>query len=124
MIDLRTTQRSGKPNQFIAAPENYLATETADMVPPVYAAAPDALLTRLKTHLGAEKHVSDVRAEGHRLSYVARIPLFGFKDDVDIEVLLADGGSTLAVFSRSRVGHSDLGVNGRRVRKLLSALES
>ncbi|MCQ8185479.1 DUF1499 domain-containing protein [Parvularcula maris] len=124
MIDLRSVTRSGKPNQFLAAPENYLASETADMVPPVYSAAPDALMTRLRSHVEAEKAVSDIETAGHRLSYVATIPVFGFKDDVDVEVLPADGGSTLAVFSRSRVGYSDLGVNARRVKRLLEALKS
>jgi uncharacterized protein (DUF1499 family) len=67
--------------------------------------------------------VSGIETDGRRISYVTTIPVVGFKDDVDIEVLSTETGSTLAIFSRSRVGYSDLGVNRKRVQKLLSALE-
>ena len=47
-----------------------------------------------------------------------------FKDDVDVAVRTRDdGGSVLYVRSASRVGHSDLGVNRRRVRNLLETME-
>ena len=48
-----------------------------------------------------------------------------FKDDVDILVLPVEGHdhqSTLAIYSGSRLGYSDLGTNGKRVNALLTAL--
>jgi len=47
-----------------------------------------------------------------------------FKDDVDVAVRARDdGGSALYVRSASRVGYSDLGVNQRRVERLLRAVD-
>lgn len=59
-----------------------------------------------------------------RLEAVYRVALI-FKDDVDVAVRApSDGGSILYVRSASRVGYSDLGVNRRRVEKLLDAVDA
>ncbi len=47
--------------------------------------------------------------------------LFGFVDDLELELDQAAG--VIHVRSASRVGHSDLGVNRRRVERLRAALE-
>jgi uncharacterized protein (DUF1499 family) len=61
---------------------------------------------------------------GRQAEAVYRVALI-FKDDVDVAVKArANGGSALYVRSASRVGHSDLGVNRRRVRRLLDAVET
>lgn len=59
-----------------------------------------------------------------RADAVYRVALI-FKDDVAVEVAPRDDtGSVLFVRSASRVGHSDLGVNRRRVERLLEAVET
>lgn len=47
-----------------------------------------------------------------------------FTDDVDVAVRPSEAGSVLHVRSASRVGHSDLGVNRRRVEAFLEAVRS
>ena len=49
-----------------------------------------------------------------------------YKDDISILVLPARGeesGSELAIYSRSRVGYSDMGANRKRVLGLLKRLK-
>lgn len=46
--------------------------------------------------------------------------VFGFVDDLELQLRASDG--VVAVRSASRVGHSDLGVNRRRVARLREAL--
>jgi len=48
--------------------------------------------------------------------------VFRFVDDLELELRSQDG--TIAVRSASRVGHSDMGVNRRRVDRLRDALEA
>ncbi len=50
---------------------------------------------------------------------------YGFKDDIVVRVLAADGdaGSRVDVRSLSRVGRSDVGVNAARIRAYLDALD-
>ena len=47
-----------------------------------------------------------------------------FKDDLTLRVAPNGTGSVLHLRSASRTGHSDFGVNGRRVRAFLEALEA
>lgn len=63
-------------------------------------------------------------SDDHRIEAVFKIPLFGFKDDVHILVETQPNGSILHIRSASRVGHSDLGVNRRRVKQILDKIEA
>lgn len=65
-----------------------------------------------------------VQENEYSLNAVFRIPIFGFKDDLDI-LIQADGDkSVLHIRSASRVGHSDLGVNRRRVQKIINDIKT
>jgi uncharacterized protein (DUF1499 family) len=57
-----------------------------------------------------------------QINSVFRISLFGFKDDLKAVIRQQDEKSVLFIRSSSREGYSDLGVNRRRVEKLLSRL--
>jgi Protein of unknown function (DUF1499) len=60
-----------------------------------------------------------------RLQAVAVTPLLRFKDDVLIEVRpRADGGSTVALRSKSRLGRGDFGANAARIRAFLADLQA
>ncbi len=58
-------------------------------------------------------------------TYVQRSGLFGFPDYISVRVIEAEGGdgAMLAIYSRSRYGHSDLGVNAKRIRRWLSTVQ-
>lgn len=60
-------------------------------------------------------------AEG-RIEATDELFWFGFKDDVVVRLAPADGGTTIDVRSKSRVGRGDLGVNARRVRNYLESV--
>ena len=56
-----------------------------------------------------------------QIDAVFRIPVFGFKDDVQIIIKPMDSErSILYIKSASRIGRSDLGVNRRRIKRILS----
>ncbi|MCH2450428.1 MAG: DUF1499 domain-containing protein [Gracilimonas sp.] len=58
------------------------------------------------------------------LHAVYRIPVFGFKDDVDVILEETEGVTTVFIRSASRVGAYDLGVNRRRVKRIFGKLTS
>lgn len=58
------------------------------------------------------------------LHAVYRIPLFGFKDDVDVILEETDSETAVYIRSASRLGAYDLGVNKRRVKRIFRTLRS
>jgi uncharacterized protein (DUF1499 family) len=64
-----------------------------------------------------------VRPEARRATAVYRVAWL-FRDDVAVAVEPRSAGSRLHVRSASRTGYSDLGVNRRRVQRLLEHLPS
>ena len=126
-IDFKTFKRPAKPNNWLVAPDGFVDAALPDESSPVFDRTPDALFEDIMQMIAARRDwkikASDP-APG-RISFIAVTKLMRFKDDVDILVLPVDGHdhqSTLAIYSGSRLGYSDLGTNGKRVNALLNAL--
>lgn len=70
--------------------------------------------------------LQDDRPSGGPVTWVQRSALFGFPDYISVQLLETESGagSTLAMFSRARLGQSDLGVNKKRITAWLAALEA
>ncbi len=58
-----------------------------------------------------------------RITAIFKIPVFGWKDDVDVQVSTVENKAIAYIRSASREGYSDLGVNKRRVKKILSKVD-
>lgn len=61
-------------------------------------------------------------ADDNRIEATATTDWFGFKDDIVIRIRPAAAGSRVDMRSVSRVGHSDLGANARRIREFMRQL--
>jgi uncharacterized protein (DUF1499 family) len=57
-----------------------------------------------------------------RIEAVARVPWWGFRDDIVIRLTPTPAGTRVDVRSKSRVGNGDLGVNARRIAAYLDRL--
>lgn len=66
--------------------------------------------------------VASVPAEG-RIEATSSSLLYGFTDEVIVRVKSNDGGALVDVRSRSRLGRVDRGVNAKRIRAYLAALQ-
>jgi uncharacterized protein (DUF1499 family) len=121
-VDPTTTTRTGKPNDALAAP---VGTTRAD---------PDIVLTRLQKPARellasldavarAEPRVKVVAGstETGRITYMQRSAIIGFPDYISVTAVETEAGSGLILWSRSRYGYSDLGVNQARLQRWLAA---
>jgi uncharacterized protein (DUF1499 family) len=69
-------------------------------------------------------HKIHADSQSLQIDAVFRIAVFGFKDDVEMFVESADNQkSILHIKSASRVGYSDLGVNRRRVKRIIKKIQ-
>ena len=58
-----------------------------------------------------------------RVAFCQRSLIFRFPDDIVAEIVeLGDNKSTIAIYSASRCGYGDFGVNRRRMRRWLGKL--
>lgn len=115
-VDPTTATPSARPNSYLVADHDAVRLPVS----------PVETLERLDTIAMAEPRVTrlvDDRPDG-RATYVQRSALFGFPDYVSVRAEADGTGSRLSVYSRSRFGQSDLGVNKARVERWLGKLES
>ena len=74
---------------------------------------------------GLREVLDDIQADGERFSHrVAITPFWRFPDDVVVHFAVQGEDTTITLYSASRLGQSDLGVNPDRLESLHAALVS
>ena len=125
-VDPLTEPACATPNCFRMAPEGS-TSEPIDAIGPIYGkraldmaqAFHEYVLTQRAT-----QHVAGITA-GLHMTYVQRSERLQLPDYISVKFLdLPDDRSTVAIFSRSRFGYGDLGVNEARVRQWIKGMES
>ena len=121
--DLLRIERPSSPNTALAAPEGF--TPAPDVVTKPYTAEPAALLAALARVAAAQPRVFLLAQTETRTDWVVRSRLANFPDEVSAQAMpAAGGGASLILYSRSVYGHSDLGVNRKRIDAWLAALDA
>ncbi|MEM7222369.1 MAG: DUF1499 domain-containing protein [Pseudomonadota bacterium] len=112
------------PNHCLAAPADWDGPK-GEIATEVYPVPLEKLREALVAVAAAEPRTNLLRLDKEALQaeFEQRSKLFGFRDSILVEFMEAGkGASTLAIYSRARVGLIDLGVNRRRVERWLAAL--
>jgi uncharacterized protein (DUF1499 family) len=117
--------RAPKANEYILCPAGYCPGPTDGVAPefsvPVaeLQAAWDRMVARQPLTTRLSWNVAQLQGD-----WEVRTPLLRFPDTVTVRFLpLGEDRSTLAVYSRSHYGKSDLGTNAKRVTRWLNALD-
>lgn len=117
-------QRRATPNDALACPSGVCAT-TSDITPPLYAMSAKELRAAFARVIASEPRVVLAAADDIVLSerYIQRSRLMRYPDTIVVRFFpLADGRSTIAIYSRSQLGRSDFGVNRARIERWLDKL--
>lgn len=96
------------------------ADATHRIEPLPVAGPPDRAMARLEKVLSSLPRIAVVEREGDYLHAEATTAVFRFVDD--LEFLLDREAGVIHVRSASRAGHSDLGVNRKRMERIRRAL--
>jgi uncharacterized protein (DUF1499 family) len=125
-VDFTTLQLRTSPNQYLVCPPG-TCTARADQAAPVFAVSEQRLRETLITSWAAMPRTRQVAGTADPASgeirFVQTTALLHYPDTISVHTWPAgDGRSTLAIYSRSLVGRSDLGANGERVRAWLADL--
>ena len=121
-----TLTLKSSPNQYLVAPEGLCQKAQPHLISPVYEMSADALEDLLAAKLLELPRTKEAvrSAEDGQRAFVQRSAFIGFPDTLIFQTYEVDGEhSSLAIYSRSHIGWSDMGVNKRRVSDLLASLK-
>jgi uncharacterized protein (DUF1499 family) len=127
-VDWATLTRHPTPNDALVCPAARCPNAKPDAEPKSYVSGAAELLARLKTIALAERDTTELSCAPH-CDRIARIlqhtRIMRYPDTIDIETFsVGENRSTLAIYSRSLIGHGDLGVNRARIKRWLAALDA
>ncbi len=124
-VDPAQIVRAASPNTALAASQGF--RPVPDIITLPYKLPPDRLFALIREVAADQARTYQAAVYPDRLQahYVGRSAVFNFPDLIMVQVLSdPPASSTLILYSRSVYGHSDLGVNGRRIETWLAALQS
>jgi uncharacterized protein (DUF1499 family) len=123
-VNFATLTRRRTPNDALACPEGFCGAAAVDLPSPAFPVPPERLRVIVADVAAAEPGVEQVGRDGLDDRYVVRTRLMRFPDTVNVRIIdLTGGRSTLALYSRSQIGASDLGANKARIRRWLQRIE-
>lgn len=125
-VDPLTEPQTIKPHSYRMAPPA-LTEEFVDIPSPVFSANPTLMAKAFDDFVMRQNKT--IRLAGSPdegwMTYVQRTPSLSFPDYISVKFFDLNGGkSTIAIYSRSRFGYSDQGVNEARVTAWVGALQS
>jgi uncharacterized protein (DUF1499 family) len=124
-FDMHDIERPASPNTALAGPAGF--SPAPDVVTPTYPMPAARLHDAVRAVAAAQPRtfLAADYAAMHQIHWVVRSAAFNFPDLVTAQIADAGpDGSTLALYSRSVYGYSDLGVNRQRLNAWLAALQT
>lgn len=111
-------------NYHLVCPPGYCNIEPHE-ISPVYPVDLNTVVEHWKKIINQEKRVElvDSNNQQNKFTYIQVSKLMRFPDTINIEFIpLEHNHTTLAIYSQSKYGYSDFGVNKQRVTKWLDKL--
>lgn len=117
-----------KPNHYLVAPAGLTPAASPPNAPaPIYIATPAAVFAALIKIAEAEPLTQTVALfdASYEARFVQRTSFMRFPDTIWIKVVpVGADRAALAIFSRSQIGYSDMGVNAARVKAWIARLDT
>ena len=114
-LDFARFRKINRPNQFLALPASFGAVEKADATVGTFQASVDQVRDAWLEILRGAPRVSAIRQSDGQIEAIQRTALVGFPDWITAQpVDLGNGHASICVFSRSKFGIRDFGVNEKR----------
>jgi len=125
-LDFSSLKLTHKPNQFLVAPEGVCQKAKPHLISSIYSASPEQVYATWKEII-LQAPRTELLAEdpgNYTIEAVQRSSLFRFKDRINFAAFAAGADKcTIAVYSRSLVGYSDMGANKARIGNWLDMLD-
>ena len=123
-VDFATLIRRATPNDALVCTAS-LCQARSDVEAPIFAEPVMVLRSAFDEVITSEPRITRVATDDAALStrYVQRSAVMHFPDTIDVRLAALPGGrSTILLYSRSKIGTSDVGVNRARLLRWLGKL--
>lgn len=113
------------PNYYLVCPKDYCNNKPND-ISPIFPYNREQLIKNFQTMINQQPRITRAASDqtNYKYSYIQRSKIFRFPDFITVKfIALNDTQSTLAIFSCSKYGSSDFGVNKKRVQSWLQQLQ-
>jgi hypothetical protein len=124
MFDLKNLQRKPDSRSCLSAPKGW--RNDSDRTSPVFPLPPEDLWVIWTQVTAHSKRIVESKLDPETMQsfHVQLTPTLRFPDEVRAEIVgLPDGSSSIAVYSQSRYGLYDFGVNRKRLDRWLERLD-
>lgn len=123
-IDFKNFVRPKTPNYFLLCPKDYCKIAPNEISPHFDINSHELYKAWLSMiHNQARVTLLDSDSNHAHYQYAQRSLIFHFPDYIDVQFIpISEKSSTIAIYSRAKYGHSDFGVNRKRVKKWLQLL--
>lgn len=123
-VNFKTLQLPSTPNYYLVCPQGYC--QSASQVSSTYRLSAAKLASQFVHWIQQQPRVRLVASDLATMQYtfIQRSKIFRFPDYIYLQFIpLSDETATLAIYSRSKYGYSDMGVNRKRVQSWLRHLK-
>lgn len=126
-VEFETLVRRVSPNDALACPPRRCKANS-DLLPSTFAIDAQGLRAAMAQVIASEPNIENVGTDDVAMTerYVQRTSLLRFPDTIVVRYFQQEPGegSTLAIYSRSQLGYSDMGVNKARIARWLDKLKT
>jgi uncharacterized protein (DUF1499 family) len=124
IADFSNLENRSSPNEYLIAPATFTPARVHEE-PPVFHIAYEELKQIVKDTIMKQPRVTFLREdiESDRLLFIQRTPILRFPDVITIQIIpVGSDKTTIAAYSTSVYGYSDLGVNKARLTTWLAEI--
>ncbi|MEQ8745725.1 DUF1499 domain-containing protein [Pyruvatibacter sp.] len=126
VLDFKHLKLKGTPNEYLVAPDDLCQDAVPHRPADIYDVPSTELRDAIMHVVSRQSRVelSGMNEEAKAFEFVHYSAVLNFKDFISVRVLPhGHTQSTIAIFSRSKTGYYDFGVNRKRVEAWLEELE-
>jgi hypothetical protein len=123
-INFKDIKRRNRPNEYLVCPKDFCRRAIPDELSETYDVSSGELFTWFISLIESMPRTTILSKRNRHLVVEFRSKLFQFSDLVDVLVIPVEADrSTLAIYSRSKLGYYDFNANQKRVKELLRRLD-
>lgn len=123
-IDFKTLKTPTRPNWYLVCPKD-LCEGKQQQVSPVFKISLQQLQTAWTHLIAKQPRVTKIASniDNTQMTYIQRSRIMHYPDTINIRLIAINPNeSTIAIYSASHYGYSDMGVNKHRVQSWLNQL--